>query len=830
MSSLNNRFFFRRVVLCLCILSEAAGQNCPPGQNFQPGYHCKNFKSHHQPAQFLSKALNSRSDTIDILHYTINLNITDFTNKKIRGNCNIFFKPKMDGITNIRFDLLQLTVDSVIFNGTPLTFSYDDTLITAWFPLPVNSSSQYNISVYYRGTPQMDGGGSGWGGFYFQGGYAFNLGVGFLADPHNYGRVWFPCFDNFVERSTYTCNIITAGGKKAVCGGLLVNEDTLNGDTILRTWQINQTIPTYLASVAVNNYVFVSQSHAGIQGNIPIVLASLPADTTKMKNSFINLKNGLTVFENSYGPCRWDRVGYVLVPFSSGAMEHAMNIAFPIAGANGTLTWETTMAHELSHNWWGNLATCETAEDMWINEGTASYSEFLFTEYVYGQDGYRQEVRNNHSYVIQYVHINEGGYRALYGIPHEFTYGDHVYLKGADVMHTMRGYLGDSLFFAGLRSFFNAFQFTDVNSFKFRDHMTAATGVDMTGFFNGWVFNPGFPHFSVDSVVSTEINPGIFSVTVHMKQRLTSAPAIFADVPIDITFKNNLWSDVTYRRIMNGATDIENFTLGFNPLLVTLDRDEWISDAITSESRVIRNTGNYILHNQSTTALRFTLNLSQITDSMYIVIDHNWTAPDPIDHPTIYRLNSYRYWKVSGIFPPAYSADVQLYYFGQSNLYFESVLFSDSGSTEDSIVLLFRRNAGENWNEFPWYTQNIINPGDQFGRVDLDTLLTGEYVFAMKGDTIWQGNAGLKGNYFLPAIKAYPNPVKETIIFEVQSGNFTVDSIALTLTDIFGQKIFMYRENNKRCTFDLSHLAPGIYFYSIRVNDLSIQTGKIIVQ
>ena len=159
----------------------------------------------------------------DILKYTINLEIGNFTTKDIKGNTQIRFAPKMNGKTFIRFDLLKLTIDSIKENSTLLTYTYNDTVVKVNFTAPKNTTDTSIFTVYYRGLPQGDP--SGWGGFYFDnnGGnqYAYNLGVGFGAKPHNYGRVWFPCFDNFVERSKYEFNITNDSTRRAYCNGQL---------------------------------------------------------------------------------------------------------------------------------------------------------------------------------------------------------------------------------------------------------------------------------------------------------------------------------------------------------------------------------------------------------------------------------------------------------------------------------------------------------------------------------------------------------------------------------------------------------------------------------
>ena len=112
-----------------------------------------------------------------------------------------------NNVTVLDLDLLQMTVDSITSQGQLLASTYNDTLLSVTLPLALNMEDTSSVVVYYNGSPQGDP--SGWGGWYFQGNYAYNLGVGFDADPHNYGRVWHPCFDNFVERATYDFSILT---------------------------------------------------------------------------------------------------------------------------------------------------------------------------------------------------------------------------------------------------------------------------------------------------------------------------------------------------------------------------------------------------------------------------------------------------------------------------------------------------------------------------------------------------------------------------------------------------------------------------------------------
>ncbi|MFH1321607.1 MAG: M1 family aminopeptidase [Bacteroidota bacterium] len=774
---------------------------------------------------------NSRSDTIDILNYTINLDITDFTNEVIKGNCEITFVPKMNNINSISLDLLKLNIDSIKVDNQSASFSYDDTLIVTMLPGIMNIGDTASVKVYYEGTPQIDTSTYG-GGFYFSGGYAYNIGVGFEVNPHNFGRAWFPCFDNFVERSTHEFFITTEDSKNAFCNGLL--QDTVHNpnSTIIWHWKMDQTIPSYLASVAVAGYATVNISYNGINGPIPIMLNALPSDTTKLKNSFLHLTDAIGVYETYYGPHQFDRIGYNLVPVVGGAMEHATNIAYHRSFADGSLWAEDIMAHELSHHWWGDMVTCETAEDMWLNEGFAVYSEFLFWEDVYDKDTYLQEVRRNHEKVLHLAHITENGYRAISGIPHEYTYGDHVYDKGGDVVHTLRGYLGDSLFFSGLTTFLANNQFTHINSYDLRNQLSSITGIDLTDFFNNWVFNPGFPHFSINS---TQITPnGIYyDVTVYVKQKLTGAPSYYNNVPLEITFMDTSWNEQTETIIMSGATSSFTFTLPFSPVFTALNMNSKISDAISSEAKVIDTTW---IDNFS--HARFKITVNAITDSAFIRVEHNWTAPDPIVTNTIYKLSPNRYWKIDGILPNNFSASAEIVYDGRESgsSYFDHLLIADS-LTEDSMVLLYRMNTSENWHEYEYYTKISGNSYDKFGVIIIDSLVLGEYVFAMKGDTIYSAIPETEAPASwrsAPVYAVYPNPASDSFVVKTTSIAGFVNGSVLKVVDVNGRIVCeKFLQNNKLHSreFEIKTKGweEGIYIVSIGDSRGVLFQKKIVV-
>jgi hypothetical protein len=789
---------------------------------------CQLNKNNH-PVDLNSKemrASNLRSDTIDVLNYTINLNITDFTNGTIAGNTQVKFTPKQNGITVLNLDLLELIIDSIELNTNNLTYTYNDTLLAVNLGTTLNVNDTSIVTVYYHGAPQGDA--SGWGGFDFASGYAYNLGVGFAANPHVYGRVWFPCFDNFVERSTYEFNIVTNAGKTSYCNGNLAHDTTDGSGNRTRKWIMNEQIPTYLASVAVAAYTQVNQVYNGINGPVPIVLAALPADTTNVKNSFINLNTALSTYENHFGPYMWNRVGYCMVPFSSGAMEHATNIAYPKATATGTLQYQTLYAHELSHHWFGDLATCRTAEDMWLNEGWARYCEFLFTETLSGYASYLSAVRSNHEDNLHFNIVKEGNL-SLSNIPHEFTYGDHVYNKGADVAHTMRGYLGDSLFFHSVKTYLGQHNYTDVSSTDFMNSLTTASGVNMSDFFNDWVFNPGWCHFSIDSFTVVP-QTGNYQVTVYLKQKLTSAPNFYQNVPLNITFKDAALTEFKAPVVMSGQFGTYTITVPFNPAFVAVNMDEKISHAVAPDFKIIKNVG---ASNFSNAKMNLTIN--SIVDSAFVRVEHNYTAPDSMKTPNLgFILSPNHYWKVDGILPSTFKAKATISYDGRTTSFSGNMWLDDQLITtyEDSLVLMYRRNAADDWRVFPYYTKNIqSNNNDKRGQIVIDSLRLGEYVFAMKDGAVGINESLVEGTD--ESMLVYPNPAQNEIKVDLKNiQSKASDNLMYTLTTIEGKTVLTGKIAAKQqlLSIDVSSLQSGIYLVSINKNNKLATQQKIVVQ
>lgn len=775
---------------------------------------------------------NSRSDSVDVLDYTIHLNVTDYAGKTISGYCVVSFKSKIENLPFIDLDLLKLNVDSVIQNNIQRNFTYNDTTLRVNLESEMNAGDSAAVVVYYHGVPPQDSG--GWGGWYWSGDYSFSIGVALTDIPHNYGQSWFPCVDNFVERSTFHISAVTTLDKMALCSGDLVSSVDNGDGTITWNWALPQTIPAYLACVAVNKYKPAYGEYVSITGDtIPIQYGAVANDTTKMKGSFIHLPDALLAFEKAFGPYRWGKVGYSLTTI--GAMEHATNIAYPYWLVNGQTTYEDIMAHELSHHWFGDLVTCRTAQDMWLNEGWADYCVKVFFEQVYGKEKYQSEVASNHEYCVHYLHtpIGDGAYLTMNNIPLNKTYSSTVYLKGADMAHTLRGYMGDSLFFHCLTAFMSDFAFKDASSEDLRDYLTGCSGIDLSGFFNDWIFNPGWAAFNIDSV---SVEPGQipgYDVTVHLRQRLDHAPHYYQNVPLEISFFGEDGTVETQTAVMSGACSIYSIHLPFAPVFTGLDLNEKISDAVTSDLLSVHNTGS-----ANAVYGKMNLNVTSLSDSALIRIEHIYASPDPFSQPVPgFHLSQERFWKVDGIFPPGFDATAIINYNGTTinGGFLDNKLITNG---EDSLRVVYRSSAGANWQILIDVTQNFQNSHtDKKGLFTINHLKKGEYAFGIfdhdKVESVITipDSCLLVGIPLLPdhrgAFDVLPNPAHDffTIVNQSLETGWQLD-----IFDPLGRNVYSGRPDTVHFTVRVNDWVPGMYVVMMtneKKNEISIR--KLIV-
>lgn len=792
-------------MVLLMVLSNAYGQHP----------YCSKYKLVTKANRLIIEDL--RSDSLDIVHVKLIMDMTDVVNQQISASAELSVVSKTDGLESIDIDLEGLTVDSV---AGPNVTSFEQMSASVRVQLdPLSMDEASTIRIHYSGSPMQDA--SGWGGFYFSGNFSWNLGVGFEDDPHSYGRIWHPCFDNFIEKATYEFEVTTMDDRVAACNGLLL-ETTDNGNgTVTYYWRLDQPISSYLANVSVAPYISVEGSIDAINGSLPYQIFGRKSDSSNIIGSFQNLEAAVKRFEETYGEYRFDKVGYNLVPFNAGAMEHATNITYPIYAVNGGLGQEELMAHELAHMWWGDNVTCQTDGDMWINEGWASFSEYLFLEDVYSRERYESAMKADLREMLQFAHHREEMYRAVSGQPHEYVYGDHVYKKGALVAHNLRGYMGDEAFFSAIDQFMEQFKHSAVSSDSLEKWFSIYSGQDLSSFFRDWVFTPGYSVVILDSFYYTG-SEGNFDVDLYLKQKLKGRSEFHDDVPVYYTVYDADWNKESGKLEMSGEYENQMISTSIEPHYIELYNRNELAQARTVDREIISEEGSLNLDN-----MHWHVTVESVSDSALVWFEHIWSAPDLQKNwdKKPYRLSNYHYWKVSGIDIEKLEMSGRFFYDGREGGgtgYMDMDLVSEQ---EDSLVLLYRVNTHEDWSEYEFYTKNLLGASDNgFGLMELERILEGEYALANIDHTI----LGQTGEEMGSVIRVYPNPTNHQITFEVPGVNSN-EPMNLTLMDSKGVEVLKERITESKHIQDVRHLAKGIYHYSI-MNSNDTLTGSFLIE
>jgi len=730
-----------------------------------------------------------RTDSMHVAHYDLHLDIMDFTTKTINGYVDLTMVTKVNNLPQYVLDLQGLTVDSVFVDGQSTTFTHANHKIT----IPHNSQAGDTaiVRIHYHGAPIRD---SQIGGFYYVGQYCYNIGVAFAYQPHTFGRCWIPCMDFFTDKSTYTMHIHTEAGKMAVCDGMLTDSVTLADGSRIWTWVLEQPIPVYLASVAVGNYMLYEDVYHGIEADIPIHIYAQPSSFNNVAGSFANLKEVLQMYEQKFGPYRWPRVGYVDVNYNSGAMEHATNIAYPHSAFTGNAMYETLYSHELFHLWFGDLITCNRAEEMWINEGFASYAEALVYEHLYGQEAYKDYVRENHHDNLKNLAKNEGGLYALDNVPQEHTYGKHSYDKGAAVIHSLRGYMGDSLFFSGLRSMLNQYAYQNVSSEQLFNYLTQVTGMNMHDFFEGWVHQPGFLHFAIDSIVPLQGN----QYRVFLHQRLYGATQFASSNHVDLTFVSDQRELYTVAgATFSGETGYVDVTIPFVPMFGMVDYYEKLCDAVFDYT-----TGMASGDIWEPTDGACNITLENFPDTILMRLEHNYVAPGESETlpEGIYRISDNHYWNIQMAYNTGINTipvgTLSFKYQRGNNYLLDNALMQ--GYNETNLKLLYRHSTGDSWQ-----IVRTTRTGNLYaGYLTTTSVFPGQYCLA-----VGEPSAAIE-EYVQGNLHIYPNPVKSQLNILLDE---PVKIMKASIMDSTGRVVKSIKLKSGSNTVNVGNLPSGTY-------------------
>ncbi len=799
-------FLFVGLTLCFSLTSFTQGKNqrvvgCH--HKHHSGPILKNLSSGDREQLNASIA---RSDTFDILSYIIHIDVTNYSGAYIKAATTIALKPKMSDQEFVRFDLLNLQVDSVKLADTHLAYEYDSTILKVNFQEVPSLNDTLNVTVFYQGNPHRD---PIWGGFYFESNYIYNLGIGISTIPPNFGKVWYPCFDSFVERATYEYHVKSAGAFKAHCQGTFLGEVQLAGDTVIRSFALDLEIPTHLSAIAVADYQNTDFIHEGNYEDIPVRFTGKPAQMNSMNNALQNIGAAIDACEHWYGPYIWGRVGYVLT--TDGALEIPTNIAYPQYMVGQSISANNRlMSHELGHHWWGDVVTPYNHNDMWLKEGPAEYSAHLMEEWLNGENAFVDMVKTNHLDVMLNAHLDDDGYHPLSPMPDEHIYGTHTYNKGASVMHNLRGYLRDDLFKLGMSTVQQTRHFQTVTPEEFRDELEEATGYNLHSFFDDQVFKPGFSVFVVDSFEVSTAAGGGYNTTINIQQKLRACPSYYTNVPLDISLIGADYQRSEHIVSASGQLSEVSVYSNFIPVMVVINGKNRLNQARMDYEFISRN--GVLPSTPALPYVDFRLYQTTVADTSLVRVEHIWAKPDPSPlGPGIFEISDSHYWIVDGIWNSQDLFQAELNYVGNNVNSFDYTLYN---TTEANAVLVYRPNSSEPWRVYTDFQLNAGQLMDGIGVFRIPLLRKGQYAFA-KGDQSVSDNSLPQNEQ--ANIVLYPVPAKDQLTIKGRYNGLETALIDITSTDgKIVSRSSMVVENSYSKNIDISSLSAGNYILTIQ--------------
>lgn len=313
---------------------------------------------------------------------------------------------------------------------------------------------------------------------------------------------WFPCFDAPNDKATSELQITVPYGWKALSNGRLVEEaaDAAAGTATFH-WLQDQPHPTYNVMLVAGPFVVLPDK----LGDLPVNYWVYPRAAAAAPRSFQKTPRMIDFYNTTFAyPYPWAKYDQICTAGTGGGMEATSatmlgDDTIHDARADQDFSSEGLVAHELAHQWWGNLVTERHWTDVWLSESFATYSEYLWTRFDRGEDEgalnlldkkneYLWEAKNRYMRPLVFNRYNE---------PWDVM-DAHAYPKGAAILHMLRNVLGDKAFFESMSLFLRRFEFRTADTHDFINAVKDAAGVNPDWFFEQWIFRPGHPVFDVD--------------------------------------------------------------------------------------------------------------------------------------------------------------------------------------------------------------------------------------------------------------------------------------------------------------------------------------------
>jgi len=451
----------------------------------------------------------------------IDLDLTpDLERERLDGVCTTSVRALDERVERLALDAVDLEIRSVERDGRAQRFVRRNGKVDVTFDPPLEAGESTTFTIAYRCAKPRHG-------LFFvkpTSKHPEKIAHAWTQSQDENARYWFPCLDYPHEKQPTSATIRVPKGTFALSNGALVGRSD-DGDVAV--FRYRQDIPhsTYLVTMVAGPFTEVAQGAAG-RNNVPVFYYVLPGREGDGERAFGNTPRMVALFEErtgaAYPYARYSQIA--VTDFIFGGMENTSATTQTDRTLHDDLAHldfssDPLVSHELAHQWFGNLLTCRDWAHAWLNEGFATFFEAVWKEADLGYDEYLYDV---FECVRAYLEEDADRYRRpivcnTFRDPIEI-FDRHLYQKGAAVLHMLRGELGDARFWRSIRYYVERNATRNVETIDFIRAIEDATGRNMRGFFDQWVFTGGHPDLEI--AMAWDEKRKVATLTVDQKQAI----------------------------------------------------------------------------------------------------------------------------------------------------------------------------------------------------------------------------------------------------------------------------------------------------------------------
>ncbi len=520
----------------------------------------------------------------DIIHTKLDVSF-DWTKQYMYGKATITAKPYFYPTSTLELDArgMEIKEVSLIADAVkkPLTYKYENDIIKIQLDKEYKNTEQYIVFIDYISKPnELKKHGGSLAITDDKGLYFINPDGKEKNKPRQIwtqgetqsSSVWFPTIDRPNERMTQEIYITVNKKFVTLSNGELVSSFDNGDSTRTDYWKMELPHAPYLAMMAIGEFAIVKDKWHDKEVNYYLEKEYEPY----AKAIFGHTPEMIEFFSTKLGvPFQWNKYSQIIVrDYVSGAMENTtatLHGEFLQRTDRELLdkTYEDVISHELFHQWFGDLVTCESWSNVPLNESFATYGEYLWQEYKYGldaADAHSQESRQG--YLSEATHKKVNLIRFQYD-DKEDMFDAHSYNKGGQVLHMLRKYVGDDAFFASLKLYLETNKFNPVEIHDLRLAFEKVTGEDLNWFFNQWCLSPGHPEL----IIKTNYDAESKKQKVQIRQVQDLSKSVLFKLPMYIDLYIN--GKVERNKItVTKADQTFEFDAAVQPDLVNVDAEK----------------------------------------------------------------------------------------------------------------------------------------------------------------------------------------------------------------------------------------------------------------